>query len=126
MGGLELSCDDFVVKIKLEAAPRYVLTILTLKPREAIALAKQVISIVGSALTEMGGHLAVTQEPKLQLLSVSVGGTKHATRRHKNGGVKLSPTLTQTQTQTQTRPQTQKRRRARRPQSSSSSGSGRE
>eukprot|EP01084_Bolivina_argentea_P131247 231684_1 len=34
--GLELSTDDFVVKIKLEAAPRYMLTLSTLKPQEGM------------------------------------------------------------------------------------------
>ena len=95
-------------QIRLEAAPRYVLTVQTLKPREAIALAKQVITIVDSALKDMGGHLAVTQEPKLQLPSVS--GTKHARRRHKNGLALAScethsPPQTQTQTQTEARTQ---------------------
>eukprot|EP00484_Ammonia_sp_Unknown_P030829 CAMPEP_0197053730 /NCGR_PEP_ID=MMETSP1384-20130603/27915_1 /TAXON_ID=29189 /ORGANISM="Ammonia sp." /LENGTH=306 /DNA_ID=CAMNT_0042486671 /DNA_START=110 /DNA_END=1030 /DNA_ORIENTATION=- len=62
--GLELSTDDFVVKIKLEAAPRYMLTLSTLKPQEGLLKIQQVIDEITKEITEHGGHLVVKSPPK--------------------------------------------------------------
>merc|ERR1719192_3283496 len=48
--GLELSTDDFVVKIKLEAAPRYILTLSTLKPKEGKVKIQWVIDAITAEL----------------------------------------------------------------------------
>ena len=65
--GLELSTDDFVVKIKLEAAPRYMLTLSTLKPTEGLAKIQQVIDEITKEITKYGGHLIVKEKPKALL-----------------------------------------------------------
>merc|ERR1719384_2582107 len=62
--GLELSTDDFVVKIKLEAAPRYILTLSTLKPQEGLKKIQHVIDIITKEITEKGGHMVVKSPPK--------------------------------------------------------------
>eukprot|EP00483_Globobulimina_turgida_P001678 UN01680 len=62
--GLELSPDDFVVKIKLEAAPRYMLTLSTLKPQEGLNKIQDVIKIITSEINNHGGHLTVKEAPK--------------------------------------------------------------
>merc|ERR1712137_478888 len=62
--GLELSTDDFVVKIKLEAPPRYILTLQTLKPQEGMVMIQEVIDSIRSEITEYGGHLTMKEQPK--------------------------------------------------------------
>ena len=62
--GLELSTDDFVVKIKLEAPPRYILTLQTLRPQEGMVKIQEVIEIIKAAITEHGGHLTIKEPPK--------------------------------------------------------------
>eukprot|EP01083_Nonionella_stella_P283383 964520_1 len=62
--GLELSTDDFVVKIKLEAAPRYILTLSTLKPQEGLNKIQDVINIITKEITKNGGHLIIKSPPK--------------------------------------------------------------
>jgi len=62
--GLELSTDDFVVKIKLEAPPRYILTLQTLKPQEGMVKIQEVIDIIKTEITERGGHLTLKEPPK--------------------------------------------------------------
>jgi len=62
--GLELSTDDFVVKIKLEAAPRYILTLSTLKPQEGLNKIQQVIDIITKEITSYDGHFVVKSPPK--------------------------------------------------------------
>ena len=66
--GLELSTDDFVVKIKLEAAPRYILTLSTLKPTEGINKIQEVIDEITKEIKIHGGHLIVKEKPK-QMIS---------------------------------------------------------
>eukprot|EP01083_Nonionella_stella_P031891 87244_1 len=79
--GLELSTDDFVVKIKLEAAPRYILTLNTLKVNEGMTKINEVIEIIKGEITKHGGHLAIKTPPKPMLSndrrfnSVPVTGT---------------------------------------------------
>jgi len=67
--GLELSSDDFVVKIKLEAAPRYMLTLSTLKPSEGLKKINEVIDIITKELTNNGGHIIVKSPPKAAVSS---------------------------------------------------------
>jgi len=62
--GLELSTDDFVVKIKLEAPPRYILTLQTLRPQEGMTKILEVIDIIKAEITEHGGHLTLKEQPK--------------------------------------------------------------
>merc|ERR1712150_301289 len=63
--GLELSTDDFVVKIKLEAPPRYILTVQTLKEQLGFAKIREVIDCVRSAIQEHGGHLAAKEKARI-------------------------------------------------------------
>eukprot|EP00485_Elphidium_margaritaceum_P000755 CAMPEP_0202687620 /NCGR_PEP_ID=MMETSP1385-20130828/3283_1 /ASSEMBLY_ACC=CAM_ASM_000861 /TAXON_ID=933848 /ORGANISM="Elphidium margaritaceum" /LENGTH=308 /DNA_ID=CAMNT_0049342447 /DNA_START=27 /DNA_END=953 /DNA_ORIENTATION=+ len=65
--GLELSTDDFVVKIKLEAAPRYILTLSTLKTNEGMQKIQDVIDVITKEITQFGGHLVVKSPPKAML-----------------------------------------------------------
>jgi len=65
--GLELSTDDFVVKIKLEAAPRYMLTLSTLKPTEGLKKIQIVIDIITKEINKYNGHLIVKSPPKALL-----------------------------------------------------------
>merc|ERR1711933_224533 len=60
--GLELSTDDFVVKIKLEAAPRYILTLSTLKPKEGHLKIKEVIDAITAELEKSEGHCKVKEK----------------------------------------------------------------
>merc|ERR1712154_296600 len=61
--GLELSTDDFVVKIKLEAAPRYILTLSTLKPKEGKEKIQSVIDVITKELEKCEGNLKVKEKP---------------------------------------------------------------
>lgn len=67
--GLELSSDDFVVKIKLEAAPRYMLTLSTLQPQEGHKKINEVIEIITKDLVGAGGHISVKAPPKAAVSS---------------------------------------------------------
>ena len=57
-----------MVKIKLEAAPRYILTLSTLKPTEGINKIQEVIDEITKEIKIHGGHLIVKEKPK-QMIS---------------------------------------------------------
>lgn len=72
--GLDLSTDDFVVKIKLKAAPIYILTLSTLKEKEGKTKIYEVIDCIRKELEVYGGNLIDKEKPKMMISDDRKGG----------------------------------------------------